>query len=99
MSLRIQTTGPVRSIYFVSSRIHNTMGSSLFRGKKVQETDKHGQIFVDTDQKGYSQGSQVRGTIYIKLSTPLKGVSLSLRVKGTEIVQFVESESRDSHTQ
>ena len=70
------------------------MGNTLFRGKRYQETEKYGQIFVDTNHRAYPQGGQVSGSIHVNLLEPFKGATLALRVKGVELVHFVESESR-----
>lgn len=64
------------------------------RGKHWEETEKYGNIFIKLDKEEYYEGEQLNGEVYIDLVDEFPGNELFLRLKGKEVVHFVESESR-----
>jgi len=74
------------------------MGADGSKGKRFQEANRYGQLYVQTDKSTYFGGETVTGKVYLNLFVPYPGNQLFLKLKGREIVYFVHQRAENYHT-
>lgn len=68
------------------------MGQAQFSGKNYQLAASYGSIYVKPDHPHYYAGENMTRRIYLQINMPYPGLSVKLKIKGTERTTIIWTE-------